>query len=136
MEHYGDNARWFIGVAINNLDPLQLGRVQVRIFGIHSRNNTEIPNYALPWATVLQPTTSGGTSGIGMMPQILPGAQVFGMFLDGKGSQIPCVVGVMPKIEIPFNSGSILNIINNEADTIRATIIEAAINCFVILCKV
>jgi|TARA_B100001094_G_scaffold255381_1_gene254350 hypothetical protein len=99
--YYGDSARWFIGVATNNLDPLQLGRVQVRIFGIHSRRTLDIPNYSLPWATVLQPNTAGGTSGIGMMPQILPGAQVFGMFLDGKTSQIPCILGVMPKIELP-----------------------------------
>ena len=99
--YYGDNARWFIGVATNNLDPLQLGRVQIRIFGIHSRRTIDIPNYALPWATVLQPNTAGGTSGIGMMPQILPGAQVFGMFLDGETSQIPCILGVMPKVEIP-----------------------------------
>lgn len=99
--YYGDNARWFIGVATNNLDPLQLGRVQVRIFGIHSRRTIDIPNYSLPWATVLQPNTAGGTSGIGMMPQILPGAQVFGMFLDGETSQVPCILGVMPKIEIP-----------------------------------
>ena len=56
MEHYGDNVRWFIGVATNNLDPLQLGRVQVRIFGIHSRDHIAIPNHALPWATVLQGT--------------------------------------------------------------------------------
>jgi len=75
--------------------------VQVRIFGIHSRDYISIPNHALPWATVLQGTTAGGTSGIGMMPQILPGAQVFGMFLDGKESQLPCIIGVMPKIEIP-----------------------------------
>tara|TARA_B000000609_G_scaffold154464_1_gene144160 strand:- start:4424 stop:5305 length:882 start_codon:yes stop_codon:yes gene_type:complete len=101
MAYYGDNARWFIGVATNNLDPLQLGRVQVRIFGIHSRRTIDIPNYSLPWATVLQPNTAGGTSGIGMMPQILPGAQVFGMFLDGETSQVPCILGVMPKIEIP-----------------------------------
>ena len=101
MSYYGDSARWFIGVATNNLDPLQLGRVQVRIFGIHSRRTIDIPNYSLPWATVLQPNTAGGTSGIGMMPQILPGAQVFGMFLDGKASQVPCILGVMPKIEIP-----------------------------------
>lgn len=101
MNQYGDDVRWFVAVATNNLDPLQLGRVQVRIYGIHSRNVTEIPNDSLPWATVLQPTTSGGTSGIGMMPQILPGAQVFGMFLDGKASQVPCILGVMPKIEIP-----------------------------------
>ncbi len=100
-EYYGDEVRWFIGVATNNLDPLRLGRVQVRIFGIHSRNVSDIPNNALPWATVLQPNTAGGTSGIGMMPQILPGAQVFGMFLDGEGSQLPCILGVMPKIEIP-----------------------------------
>ena len=101
MSYYGDSARWFIGIATNNLDPLQLGRVQVRIFGIHSRRTLDIPNYSLPWATVLQPNTSGGTSGIGMMPQILPGAQVFGMFLDGTASQVPCILGVMPKIEIP-----------------------------------
>ena len=44
MAYYGDNARWFIGVATNNLDPLQLGRVQVRIFGIHSRRTIDIPN--------------------------------------------------------------------------------------------
>lgn len=100
-QYYGDDARWFVGVVTNNLDPMQLGRVQVRIFGVHSRKVSEIPNHALPWATVLQPSTSGGTSGIGMMPQILPGAQVFGMFLDGKASQLPCVLGVMPKIEIP-----------------------------------
>ena len=100
-QYYGDDARWFVGVVTNNLDPMQLGRVQVRIFGVHSRKVSEIPNYALPWATVLQPSTSGGTSGIGMMPQILPGAQVFGMFLDGKASQLPCIFGVMPKIEIP-----------------------------------
>ena len=99
--YYGDKTRWFIGVATNNLDPLQLGRVQVRIFGIHSRRTLDIPDYSLPWATVLQPNTAGGTSGIGMMPQILPGAQVFGMFLDGKTSQIPCILGVMPKIELP-----------------------------------
>ena len=101
MAYYGDNARWFIGVATNNLDPLQLGRVQIRIFGIHSRRTIDIPNYALPWATVLQPNTAGGTSGIGMMPQILPGAQVFGIFLDGETSQVPCILGVMPKVEIP-----------------------------------
>ena len=99
--YYGDNARWFIGVATNNLDPLLLGRVQVRILGIHSRRTSDIPDYSLPWATVLQPNTAGGTSGIGMMPQILPGAQVFGMFLDGEISQLPCILGVMPKIELP-----------------------------------
>ena len=101
MNHYGDNFRWFIGVVVNNLDPLELGRVQVRIFGTHSRDQLSIPNETLPWATVISPTISGGTSGIGPMPQILPGAQVVGFFMDGKGSQLPLVLGSIPHIHIP-----------------------------------
>ncbi len=101
MDHYGDNFRWFIGVVVNNLDPLELGRVQVRIFGTHSREQLNIPNNTLPWATVASPTISGGTSGIGPMPQLLPGAQVVGFFMDGKGSQLPLVIGSIPHIHIP-----------------------------------
>lgn len=100
MDFYGDNVRWWIGIVVNVLDPLQLGRAQVRIFGIHSRDNLKIPTGSLPWATVLQPNI-GGTSGIGFTPQLIPGSQVFGIFLDGKSSQAPCVIGAMPKIEIP-----------------------------------
>lgn len=100
MTFYGDNVRWWIGIVVNVLDPLQLGRAQVRIFGIHSRDNLQIPTGALPWATVLQPNI-GGTSGIGFTPQLIPGSQVFGIFLDGKSSQAPCVLGAMPKIEVP-----------------------------------
>ena len=59
MQHYGDSFRWFVGIVVNNLDPLQLGRVQVRIFGIHNRNHDAIQNSQLPWASVMQPTTSG-----------------------------------------------------------------------------
>lgn len=101
MDHYGDNFRWFIGVVISNLDPLELGRVQVRIFGTHSREHIDVPNTTLPWATVASPTISGGTSGIGPMPQLLPGAQVVGFFMDGKGSQLPLVIGSIPHIHIP-----------------------------------
>ena len=101
MSHYGDNFRWFMGVVINNLDPLMLGRTQVRIFGIHSSSLDAIPNAKLPWATVMQPTTSGGTSGIGAMPTLLPGAQVVGFFMDGEGSQLPLIIGVVPHFEVP-----------------------------------
>lgn len=101
MDHYGDSFRWFIGVVVSNLDPLELGRVQVRIFGTHSRDQLSIPNVKLPWATVASPTISGGTSGIGPMPQLLPGAQVVGFFMDGKGSQLPLVLGSIPHIHIP-----------------------------------
>jgi hypothetical protein len=40
-------------------------------------------------------------SGFGVNTQILPGALVFGMFLDGKTSQLPMVLGSLPSIEYP-----------------------------------
>jgi len=45
------------------------------------------------------PVTEEGTTGYGNNPAILPTAQVFGIFLDGKESQLPLVIGSIPKIE-------------------------------------
>ena len=42
----------------------------------------------------------------------------------------------IPNTEIPFQSGLISKTINKEAPIMRATIIKAVINCFVILCSV
>jgi len=98
---YGDNSRWFIGSVINNNDnEFKLGRVQVRIYGIHD-NLEMITNKDLPWAQVMAPSTEDGTSGLGFKPNLKNGAQVFGIFLDGKMSQAPLILGSIPKIEIP-----------------------------------
>jgi hypothetical protein len=98
---YGDDVRWFIGTVVNHNDPALLRRVQVRIHGIHPTNHIELENADLPWATVMAPTTSGGTSGLGFDPALKPGAQVFGMFFDGKMSQTPIVFGSIPHISVP-----------------------------------
>ena len=100
-EFYGDNARWFVGIVTDNLDPKELGRVKVRIHGVHSPNTEEVPFESLPWAYAMLPTTEGGTSGIGKIPQLLPGARVFGIFMDGETSQLPLILGSLPKVEIP-----------------------------------
>ncbi len=91
--HYGDETRWWFGVCISDQDPEMLGRIQVRIYGIHSKNVVDVPTAVLPWAQCLIPSTEGGVSGMGGLSRILPGAQVFGIFLDGKNSQIPFVFG-------------------------------------------
>ena len=96
---YGDNIRWFIGSVVNGKDnELKLGRVQVRIYGIHD-NEEEIKNVDLPWATVMSPSTEGGVSGLGQKPNLKNGSQVFGIFFDGKMSQAPLVLGSIPKME-------------------------------------
>lgn len=101
-EYYGDNTRWFVGRCIENVPPAGLeGRIKVRIFGIHSGNVNDIPQKDLPWAQVMNPSHSYGVSGLGVNTQILPGALVFGLFLDGQVSQLPMVMGSMPSIEYP-----------------------------------
>lgn len=94
---YGDQTRWFVGRVISINDPLEMGRIKVRIVGIH--DNREIRDGDLPWAQVVVPVTEGGSSGLGASTGIKEQAQVFGVFLDGVHSQLPLVVGSMPKFE-------------------------------------
>lgn len=90
---YGDTTRWFIGkVAKVDGDASQTGRIKVRIFGVHDDPSIIIPD-DLPWAQVLMPLTEGGGSGIGASTGIQPQSLVFGIFLDGKDSQMPLVLG-------------------------------------------
>ena len=103
QQYYGDETRWFLGIVIDINDPEQLGRVKVRIFGVHGENTIDVPNRDLPWAHVVTPVTEGGSSGIGANVGIKPLAQVYGIFLDGQNSQVPLVIGSIPKIETDRN---------------------------------
>ena len=80
IDYYGDQTRWFIGVVKSLEDPLKMGRLQVRIFGVHGQNLEEIPDEVLPWAQVLTPVTEGGTAGLGNFLGIQVDARVFGIF--------------------------------------------------------
>ena len=101
-EFYGDNTRWFMARVIDAAPPAGLeGRVRVRIFGIHSDNVNDIPQADLPWAQVMNPSNSYGVSGLGVNTMIQANALVFGIFLDGKTSQLPLVLGSLPQIEYP-----------------------------------
>jgi len=115
-EYYGDQIRWFIGTVVDVNDPLKLDRVKVRVYGIHTSNTVDIPNEDLPWANVLIPVTEGGTSGIGANSQIKNRAQVFGIFLDGKDSQCPLVIGSIPKVETKRNDTQEAPSAKNEYD--------------------
>ena len=102
QEFYGDDYRWFFGTIINAQPPAGLeGRVKIRINGVHNPEISEIPEKDLPWAQVLVPSTEGGISGYGRIPQMLAGSFVFGVFLDGVSSQIPLVLGSLPRTEFP-----------------------------------
>tara|TARA_A200000159_G_scaffold21439_1_gene18294 strand:- start:16123 stop:16989 length:867 start_codon:yes stop_codon:yes gene_type:complete len=101
-EYYGDNTRWFIATVVDASPPYGFeGRIQIRIHGLHTASTRLIPQNDLPWAQCILPTTEGGVSGIGRMPQIQSNALVFGMFMDGVNSQTPIVFGSLPHVELP-----------------------------------
>lgn len=94
IDYYGDQTRWFLGEVVNIADdPLKLGRARVRIFGVYD----EIEDDDLPWAQVVVPITHTVHKGNGQTLGLLVGAQVFGIFLDGQNSQLPLIVGSIPK---------------------------------------
>lgn len=90
IEFYGDAFRWFTGKVVSVQDPLQIGRVQVRIHGIHTDNLELIPNEDLPWGLVINHSNHRENT-LGLQVN----AFVFGIFLDGQNSQIPMVVGTL-----------------------------------------
>ena len=101
-EFYGDNTRWFIATVVDASPPYGFeGRVKIRVHGLHTESTRLIPQSDLPWAQCVVPTTEGGASGIGRMPQLQPSALVFGMFMDGVNSQTPIVLGSIPHVEFP-----------------------------------
>ena len=136
------NFQYFFGVVEDRQDPLKMGRVRVRAFGVHTEDRSKIPTESLPWATPIMPYTSASISGIGESPTgPVEGTWVFGFFVDGKQLQQPMIMGtlagapeayndlgfndpnkVYPKIEIPGESD-----VNRLArgDAIRASTIEA-----------
>jgi len=114
ISFYGDQTRWFIGIVKSLGDPLKMGRVQVRIHGVHGEDLEQVPDEQLPWAQVLTPVTEGGTSGLGNFLGIQKDARVFGIFLDGKNSQMPMVMGSLPhSVKAESDSGKKTEVTTN-----------------------
>ena len=96
-----DGFYWWFGEVVNNRDPMQLGRVKVRIMGYYTGTNDkfkdEMPDDDLPWAVVLQPTNQAGVGSAGQSAsgQLQQGSMVMGFFLDGQEAQSPVVMGVV-----------------------------------------
>lgn len=104
MSPFQASMRWFEGVVENRLDPLQVGRVQVRVFGIHTDNLINIPTQDLHWMQVMHPTTSPATSGVSDTPYMVEGTHVIGFFRDGDLCQDGVVLGTIAGIPQSFRN--------------------------------
>ena len=89
------------GIVEDRDDPLQMGRVRVRIFGYHNSNVDELPTEVLPWATIILPTTNASNSGIGQSPiGMVLGTRVIGFFADGDEGQQPTIFGTLAQVHL------------------------------------
>lgn len=88
MINVSDNVNWFVGVVEDRMDPLEQGRVRVRVWGLHPYEKTQGPvrgirTEDLPWMSVLMPTSSASVSGVQTaITGMVPGTHVYGHFLD------------------------------------------------------
>lgn len=89
-----NNFVWWVGVIENRVDPLTLGRCQVRIFGWHNENSVILPTADLPWAQAMIPINDSKHFSA---PRL--GEWVLGFFMDGEQAQIPVMMGVLPGLK-------------------------------------
>ena len=90
-----NGSQLFVGVVEDRNDPLNVGRVRVRVAGVHYHDKVTLPTGALPWAMVSQPITNGtGT----VSPGPTEGTTVLVIFEDFPECQYPIVFGILPGI--------------------------------------
>ena len=90
------NNKFYIGVVEDRHDPEAMGRVRVRVFGMHSDDRiNEVPIDSLPWSMVMQPANASSTAG--GISQLVEGTWVLVMYIDSN-MQDPLVIGSLPSM--------------------------------------
>lgn len=111
---------FYTGVCENRLDPLKLGRCQVRILGLHTENKIDLPTSDLPWAYPMMPINSASISGLGWSPTgVVQGTWVVVIFLD-EDQQQPIMIGTIggiPQTKTAASMGAAMgNIVTTDDD--------------------
>jgi hypothetical protein len=81
---------WFTGIIEDRRDPLGIGRVRVRCFGIDNESRKEQPTQDLPWAYPMLPFNNDQ-----VVHPPKEGTWVVGFFRDGKEAQDRIVMGTI-----------------------------------------
>lgn len=88
---------FFFGWCEDRNDPMKIGRIRVRIAGLHSSDKTTLPTESLPWCQVILPVNTNDST----MHDIQNGTAVTGFFLDGEDMQMPMINGHLPGLIDP-----------------------------------
>ncbi len=84
----------YTGIIEDRKDPEKMGRVRVRVVGVHSENRVQFATKDLPWSLVMNPINNASINGIGTtaMTGLVEGSTVIVTFLD-EFMQQPLVLG-------------------------------------------
>lgn len=97
--------KMYFGVVEDNIDPLKLGRMRVRVVGIHPKSREELPTNKLPWATPILTFNSSAINSDFKPP--VKGTVIAGFYNDEEQQDF-FIMGVLPinYSELPdFNEG-------------------------------
>lgn len=112
-------------VVENNLDPEKIGRVQVRIYGIHSFERTVglegSDTSGLPWAEVIGGTEFGLIQGVGASSILRNGTLVWILFEEDDTNK-PLVIGV---VKGKLNGVSDINLGRSDSEYGKVTTIKS-----------
>jgi predicted chitinase len=119
----------YFGIIENRSDPLELGRCQVRVVGLHTHDKNLLPTSDLPWCATMQPTTSAAMNGIGYTPiGPVEGTSVVVTYLDDtmqQGLILGSVGGIATEpVPIDFDDSGPIN--NTEKSTETVTLRSVA----------
>lgn len=84
------NFVWWTGIVRNRVDPLGLGRAQVRIMGYHDG----LEDSDLPWTHPMYPVNGSYSFS---SPKV--DDWVVGFFLDRENAQVPVMMGILPGLQ-------------------------------------
>ena len=74
----------YFGVVEDRNDPLKIGRVRVRLFGLHTHIKQKIGSPDLPWCHVGMSSTTAGMGTLGNVHSLVEGTIVYGIFLNSE----------------------------------------------------
>jgi hypothetical protein len=106
----------FVGVVEGRDDPAKMGRLRIRIIGLHTDDTNLVPTEDLPWAQIVAPINGSRSFSL---PK--DGEWVHGFFQDGYNSQMPVVTGIyvgMQSEEPKVDDGSVAKIAELESELV------------------
>lgn len=94
IRHIDRKQKFYRAVVEDYNDPEKMGRVKVRVVGLHTWDTGEVPTNTLPWAEVITDNMFGMNAGVGTSAIPLQGTWCW-VFFDNDDYNYPVIFGLI-----------------------------------------